>query len=150
MLQDTRSLSENINRGLSYNRGLNAQNRGLYDISVKKTMLKVFKRDDLYDDSPAIDDSKKESEKETDVSIDTKENKHKTKKPSSSSSSSGGKFETKWVGSDTQEPYQEYKAFFKDEKEFMSLFKFDKDGNHYINRSTIENYIDKKNKVAKK
>lgn len=63
----------NINRGLNSSRGLNNSVRGLYDINQKKTKLKVFKRDDFYDDDEVKPSGKKDGDKETDVSIDNEE-----------------------------------------------------------------------------
>jgi len=71
MLDNNRDIISE-NRGLSKSRGLNALDRGLYDIAQKKTILKIFLRDDLFEE-PKVDNKKKEDKKETDVAIDAKE-----------------------------------------------------------------------------
>ena len=154
MLDDSISLSEN-NRGLSKNRGLGNLNRGLFDMSVKKTMLKIFKRDDLYDYNTI--DEKKEEKKYTDVSIDEQEKKSikselSPKLVSSSSSKSSDKNENLYIGSDVMGAYSVYKdkfAKFGGEEEFQKLIKINANNEPYIKTSMIENYLKIKNDKKK-
>jgi len=88
MLDNTRNLQES-NRGLSKNRGLNTLDRGLYDITVKKTILKSFSRDELFDDAKlgSGDPSESKDPKDEKESMETPR-KYKSSSSSSSSSSS--------------------------------------------------------------
>lgn len=134
MLNDTRALHSS-NKGLNNSRGLISDNRGLSDINVKKSILKFFKREDLFD--IVLDDNK-------DNSVNQQNVKTESSKDNSVSSDNGVDNSKKWIGSDIQAAYNLYKDKFSSENEFFNLIKT-KDKKQYITKNMIEKYLkDKK------
>ena len=125
-----------LSRGLFKNRGLNRGKSVLHN-DKNETILKIFKRDDLYDEEKINENKEEEKEKEI-------------KKENSSSSSSSSSSEPKssrkekiYEGSDTNFLYNKYKDYFKNEEEFMKLLKTNENG-FYITQSIVKNYLKSK------
>lgn len=136
-----------LSRGLFKNRGL-SKGKSVLHKDKNETILKIFKRDDLYDENGIKNENENEEEKEVGRLFKSAEKKiEQSSSTSSSSSSSSSSSEPKsgpkekiFYGDDTNLVYQKYKDYFDDEEEFMKLIKSNKKG-FYIKESTVKKYL---------